>query len=92
MCIRDRKSRQELKRKTAEIEAEKAQLEAQLEHAEVERLKAVSYTHLRAHETVLDLVCRLLLEKKKHKISADNKRHDTTRHKTQPTITDKGQL
>ena len=26
----------------------------------------VSYTHLRAHETVLDLVCRLLLEKKKH--------------------------
>ena len=28
---------------------------------------AVSYTHLRAHETVLDLVCRLLLEKKKTK-------------------------
>ena len=28
-------------------------------------LIAVSYTHLRAHETVLDLVCRLLLEKKK---------------------------
>jgi len=27
----------------------------------------VSYTHLRAHETVLDLVCRLLLEKKKNK-------------------------
>ena len=27
-------------------------------------LKPVSYTHLRAHETVLDLVCRLLLEKK----------------------------
>ena len=26
---------------------------------------SVSYTHLRAHETVLDLVCRLLLEKKK---------------------------
>ena len=26
----------------------------------------VSYTHLRAHETVLDLVCRLLLVKKKH--------------------------
>ena len=33
--------------------------------AEVE--KAVSYTHLRAHETVLDLVCRLLLEQKKQK-------------------------
>ena len=27
----------------------------------------VSYTHLRAHETVLDLVCRLLLEKNKQK-------------------------
>src|SRR5665811_1359183 len=27
-------------------------------------VKPVSYTHLRAHETVLDLVCRLLLEKK----------------------------
>ena len=26
----------------------------------------VSYTHLRAHETVLDLVCRLLLEKNKN--------------------------
>ena len=29
--------------------------------------ETVSYTHLRAHETVLDLVCRLLLEKKKQK-------------------------
>ena len=29
-----------------------------------EGIEAVSYTHLRAHETVLDLVCRLLLEKK----------------------------
>src|SRR5665811_2438063 len=28
----------------------------------------VSYTHLRAHETVLDLVCRILLEKKKKTI------------------------
>ena len=34
--------------------------------------EAVSYTHLRAHETVLDLVCRLLLEKKK-------KTHQTAR-------------
>ena len=29
------------------------------------QVEPVSYTHLRAHETVLDLVCRLLLEKKK---------------------------
>src|SRR5450756_2899856 len=28
---------------------------------------SVSYTHLRAHETRHDLVCRLLLEKKKKK-------------------------
>src|SRR5660398_317070 len=27
--------------------------------------RAVSYTHLRAHETKANLVCRLLLEKKK---------------------------
>ena len=30
-----------------------------------QRAGAVSYTHLRAHETVLDIVCRLLLEKNK---------------------------
>eukprot|EP00825_Cyclidium_porcatum_P018439 TRINITY_DN21021_c0_g1_i1.p2 TRINITY_DN21021_c0_g1~~TRINITY_DN21021_c0_g1_i1.p2 ORF type:complete len:155 (+),score=42.92 TRINITY_DN21021_c0_g1_i1:134-598(+) len=30
-------------------------------------LQAVSYTHLRAHETRHDLVCRLLLEKKNNK-------------------------
>src|SRR5450756_3254130 len=29
------------------------------------RIWSVSYTHLRAHETRHDLVCRLLLEKKK---------------------------
>src|SRR5450756_595612 len=34
--------------------------------------KPVSYTHLRANETRHDLVCRLLLEKKKKKI---NNRH-----------------
>ena len=33
----------------------------------------VSYTHLRAHETVLDLVCRLSLETKK-------KKYNTARH------------
>ena len=37
---------------------------------------AVSYTHLRAHETVLDLVCRLLLEKK-------NTKESTHEHSTQ---------
>ena len=37
----------------------------------------VSYTHLRAHETVLDLVCRLLLEKKK-KCKSYNASHTFT--------------
>src|SRR5680860_1584709 len=32
-------------------------------------LKAVSYTHLRAHETDSYLVCRLLLEKKKQQLT-----------------------
>ena len=41
-----------------------SQLMADAERNEY-RLHTVSYTHLRAHETVLDLVCRLLLEKKK---------------------------
>ena len=41
------------------------------------RVDAVSYTHLRAHETVLDLVCRLLLEKKKPLT------HETPSHTTQ---------
>ena len=36
-----------------------------IEHIAIAIGCAVSYTHLRAHETVLDLVCRLLLEKKK---------------------------
>ena len=36
--------------------------------ATIEWKGAVSYTHLRAHETVLELVCRLLLEKKNHYI------------------------
>ncbi len=35
----------------------------------VQHTYTVSYTHLRAHETVLDLVCRLLLEKKNKPIT-----------------------
>ena len=36
-------------------------------HKSLQRLETVSYTHLRAHETRGNLVCRLLLEKKKKK-------------------------
>ena len=35
--------------------------------AAVVSVVTVSYTHLRAHETGLDLVCRLFLEKKTQK-------------------------
>ena len=54
----------------------------------------VSYTHLRAHETVLDLVCRLLLEKKKKmklkeikKITEQNTKQSRTRSKQGPRNT-----
>ena len=46
----------------------------------------VSYTHLRAHETVLDIVCRLLLEKKKTQYKKKNitmNKKTNTRGKTQ---------
>ena len=48
-------------------------IETWKEHA-ADRLTmaSVSYTHLRAHETVLDLVCRLLLEKKNHNTYTHN--------------------
>ena len=44
--------------------------------------RPVSYTHLRAHETVLDLVCRLLLEKKKTKKKhvSDKARQNKNKH------------
>ena len=41
-----------------------------------DQLNAVSYTHLRAHETVLDLVCRLLLETKTPQLT---RKHETNR-------------
>ena len=41
---------------------------AEGEHSPAYYLAPVSYTHLRAHETVLDLVCRLLLEKNRFSI------------------------
>ena len=40
---------------------------------DAEEVTAVSYTHLRAHETVLDIVCRLLLEKQKTYTNNDSK-------------------
>ena len=40
-------------------------------------VKSVSYTHLRAHETSLHLVCRLLLEKNKHESGERFEAHGT---------------
>eukprot|EP00831_Metopus_contortus_P027608 TRINITY_DN23173_c0_g1_i3.p2 TRINITY_DN23173_c0_g1~~TRINITY_DN23173_c0_g1_i3.p2 ORF type:complete len:160 (+),score=37.37 TRINITY_DN23173_c0_g1_i3:99-578(+) len=40
-------------------------------------LRPVSYTHLRAHETSLHLVCRLLLEKKKKRKYKNTKKVTT---------------
>ena len=42
----------------------------------------VSYTHLRAHETVLDIVCRLLLEKKKKSKKKKKNRKNINNKKT----------
>ena len=39
---------------------------------------AVSYTHLRAHETEADLVCRLLLEKKNEEKKQMAARNETS--------------
>ena len=66
MCIRDR-TRRRLGRKTRMVEAGQARVALEV-FGDPERVVAlpVSYTHLRAHETVLELVCRLLLEKKKN--------------------------
>ena len=65
MCIRDRVRPIRVGRvaRPAVVgEAEHVHVDQRVDAVGVE---AVSYTHLRAHETVLDLVCRLLLEKKK---------------------------
>ena len=51
----------------------------------INSLYTVSYTHLRAHETVLDLVCRLLLEKKKKKKTTKKKKQKIKNYHA-PTI------
>ena len=48
----------------------KVSIDFELDLLHLTSITSVSYTHLRAHETVLDLVCRLLLEKKKQNRSS----------------------
>ena len=71
MCIRDRGNG--VRRRT--VVARQVEigllLDALLATGSQPVQQAVSYTHLRAHETVLELVCRLLLEKKKNKRKED---------------------
>ena len=65
MCIRDSGRRADVEDLDAMVAGVgHKELAAKDRHA-ARAAQAVSYTHLRAHETVLDLVCRLLLEKKK---------------------------
>ena len=65
MCIRDRgDTDDELVGHLVQMLTD-VDLRERLSKGAIARAGAVSYTHLRAHETVLDLVCRLLLEKKK---------------------------
>ena len=53
-------------RRTGSAHAADAGIGPRIDREEQARgFQTVSYTHLRAHETVLDIVCRLLLEKKK---------------------------
>ena len=57
-------NREDVLKKRAEKQEQKAKVVAKKNEVEAVET-AVSYTHLRAHETSLHLVCRLLLEKKK---------------------------
>eukprot|EP00657_Telonema_sp_P-1_P002819 TRINITY_DN1654_c0_g1_i2.p1 TRINITY_DN1654_c0_g1~~TRINITY_DN1654_c0_g1_i2.p1 ORF type:complete len:156 (-),score=57.53 TRINITY_DN1654_c0_g1_i2:20-487(-) len=52
-------------KKSTEKSTKKKSTKKSTKKKSTKKTVTVSYTHLRAHETVLDLVCRLLLEKKK---------------------------
>ena len=65
MCIRDRDITTDRTVTIAGVDQLRARFNANAWSGRAEGgYRSVSYTHLRAHETVLDLVCRLLLEKK----------------------------
>ena len=75
MCIRDSVLREYAGEKLDQAESTYHLHAGWFLRRMADRSSPVSYTHLRAHETVLDLVCRLLLEKKKH-----NKHQSVTQH------------
>ena len=75
MCIRDRTLQARLHDGGQVITYPQLAELVQLQPSPPKVVVPVSYTHLRAHETVLDLVCRLLLEKKKQQTDARRVRH-----------------
>ena len=62
MCIRDREYFDKPDATAATVDADGWLHTGDLGTMDARGYCPVSYTHLRAHETVLDLVCRLLLE------------------------------
>ncbi|CZR90001.1 hypothetical protein CDFC105_31417 [Clostridioides difficile] len=72
MCIRDSRYAEALFQ-LGEEENSTDVLFKELEKVVDMMTKAVSYTHLRAHETPEHLVCRLLLEKKKQTHTSKSK-------------------
>mgnify|MGYP003381601130 CR=1 FL=1 len=66
MCIRDSSSSPYVRKVRITMAEKKLDYQYVTENVWEAETRTVSYTHLRAHETVLDLVCRLLLEKKKN--------------------------
>ena len=96
MCIRDRPitltERGDTVTENALLAAALSPGETVLRNASpnymVQDLCAVSYTHLRAHETVLDLVCRLLLETKNNTHTTHTHTHKKKKkHKKKKTNT-----
>ena len=74
MCIRDRLDTVWANVRsldgTESVESSVDQVVVVISHS----VLTVSYTHLRAHETTEQLVCRLLLEKQKNKKTKKNKK------------------
>mgnify|MGYP003376341263 CR=1 FL=1 len=70
-------NQKEIKKRVNDVLAEVGLTHKRLNYPD----QPVSYTHLRAHETVLDLVCRLLLEKKNYNITPTNYKPHNTNNK-----------
>ena len=86
MCIRDRGTIATIPTLGGTVELK---IPADSEAGKKLRLRgrgSVSYTHLRAHETVLDLVCRLLLEKKKTRTYQNTSVTTCSKNNTEVTV------